>query len=140
MVYVGVIVVIVSRALLATVDPVLAAQKSLDRIGALASMRPGLTLALAAGAFFGLVGVVEIGYAISYALLAILSAVGRGVALSKRQAGLRPGFNSPAPASAACRHKAGITFRRQALSQHLVIQIGMHVGDDGAARLEAVDP
>jgi len=30
---------------------------------------------LAAGAFFGIVGVVEIGYATSYALLAIMSAV-----------------------------------------------------------------
>jgi hypothetical protein len=30
---------------------------------------------LAAGAFFGLVGIVEIGYATSYALLAALSAV-----------------------------------------------------------------
>jgi hypothetical protein len=28
----------------------------------------------------------------------------------------------------------------QALPQHLVVQIGMHVGDDGAARLEAIDP
>ena len=26
------------------------------------------------------------------------------------------------------------------LAQHLVIQIGMHVGDGGAARLETVDP
>ena len=30
--------------------------------------------------------------------------------------------------------------RRQALPQHLVVEIGMHVGDDGAARLEAIDP
>ena len=29
---------------------------------------------------------------------------------------------------------------RQALTQHLVVQIGMHVGNDGAARLEALDP
>jgi hypothetical protein len=28
----------------------------------------------------------------------------------------------------------------QALPQHLVVQIGMHVGDDGALRLEAIDP
>ena len=29
---------------------------------------------------------------------------------------------------------------RQALAQHLVVEIGMHVGDDGALRLEALDP
>jgi len=26
------------------------------------------------------------------------------------------------------------------LAQHPIVQVGMHVGDDGAARLEAVDP
>ena len=74
-VYVGTIIVIVSRALLATVGPVLAAQKSTDRIAALASFATWTDVGLAAGAFFGLVGVVEIGYATSYALLAALSAV-----------------------------------------------------------------
>ena len=74
-VYVGAIVVIVSRALLATVGPVLAAQKSTDRIAALASFATWTDVGLAAGAFFGLIGVVEIGYATSYAMLAILSAV-----------------------------------------------------------------
>src|SRR4051794_25251905 len=29
---------------------------------------------------------------------------------------------------------------RQALPQHLVIEVGMHVGDHGALRLEALDP
>ena len=74
-IYVGTIIVIVSRALLATVGPVLAAQKSTDRIAALASFATWTDVGLAAGAFFGLVGVVEIGYATSYALLAALSAV-----------------------------------------------------------------
>ena len=55
--------------------PVLAAQKSTDRIAALASFATWTDVGLAAGAFFGLVGVVEIGYAPSYALLAVLSAV-----------------------------------------------------------------
>ena len=30
--------------------------------------------------------------------------------------------------------------RRQALPQHLVVEVRMHVGDHGATRLEAVDP
>jgi hypothetical protein len=72
-VYFGTIVVIVSRALLATVGPVLAAQKSMDRIAALASFATWTDVGLAAGAFFGLVGIVEIGYATSYGLLAVLS-------------------------------------------------------------------
>ena len=73
-VYSGTIIVIVSRALLSTVGPVLAAQKSTDRIAALASFATWTDIGLAAGAFFGLVGVLEIGYATSYALLAVLSA------------------------------------------------------------------
>jgi hypothetical protein len=72
-VYVGTLVVIFSRALLATVGPVLAAQRSTDRIAALASFATWTDVGLAAGAFFGLVGVVEIGYTASYALLAVLS-------------------------------------------------------------------
>jgi hypothetical protein len=69
----GTIIVIFSRALLATVGPVLAAEKSTDRIAALASFATWTDVGLAAGAFFGLVGVVEIGYTTTYALLAILS-------------------------------------------------------------------
>lgn len=74
-VYSGTIIVIFSRALLGTVGPVLAAEKSTDRIAALASFATWTDVGLAAGAFFGIVGVVEIGYATSYALLAIMSAV-----------------------------------------------------------------
>jgi hypothetical protein len=73
-VYSGTIIVIFSRALLGTVGPVLAAQKSTDRIAALASFATWTDVGLAAGAFFGLVGIVEIGYPTTYALLAILSA------------------------------------------------------------------
>jgi hypothetical protein len=73
-VYSGTIIVIFSRALLGTVGPVLAAQKSTDRIAALASFATWTDVGLAAGAFFGLVGIVEIGYTTTYALLAILSA------------------------------------------------------------------
>jgi hypothetical protein len=74
-VYSGTIIVILSRALLGTVGPVLAAEKSTDRIAALASFATWTDVGLAAGAFFGLVGIVEIGYTASYALLAVLSAV-----------------------------------------------------------------
>ena len=74
-IYSGTIIVIVSRALLSTVGPVLAAQRSTDRIAALASFATWTDIGLAAGAFFGLVGVLEIGYPTSYALLAVLSAV-----------------------------------------------------------------
>ena len=66
---------IFARGLLGTVGPVLAAQMSKDRIAALASFATWTDVGLAAGAFFGIVGVVEIGYATSYALLAMMSAV-----------------------------------------------------------------
>jgi len=74
-VYSGTIIVIFARGLLGTVGQVLAAEKSTDRIAALASFATWTDVGLAAGAFFGIVGVVEIGYATSYALLAIMSAV-----------------------------------------------------------------
>ena len=74
-VYSGTIIVIFSRGLLGTVGPVLAAEKSTDRIAALASFATWTDVGLAAGAFFGIVGVVEIGYATSYALLAVITAV-----------------------------------------------------------------
>ena len=73
-VYSGTIIVVFSRALLGTVGPVLAAQKSTDRIAALASFATWTDVGLAAGAFFGLVGIVEIGYSTTYALLAVSSA------------------------------------------------------------------
>ena len=72
-VFSGTIIVIFSRALLATAGPVLAAETSTDRIAALASFATWSDVGLAAGAFVGIVGVVEIGYATSYALLAMMS-------------------------------------------------------------------
>jgi hypothetical protein len=68
----GTIIVIFARALLGTAGPILAAERSTDRIAALASYATWTDVGLAAGAFFGIVGVAEIGYASSYALLAIL--------------------------------------------------------------------
>jgi MFS transporter, DHA1 family, inner membrane transport protein len=68
----GTVIVILARALLGTAGPVLAAEKSTDRIAALASYATWTDVGLAAGAFFGIIGIAEIGYASSYALLAVL--------------------------------------------------------------------
>jgi MFS family permease len=68
----GTVIVIVARALIGTAGPVLAAERSTDRIAALASYATWTDVGLAAGAFFGIVGVAEIGFAGSYALLAVL--------------------------------------------------------------------
>jgi len=68
----GTVIVILARAMLGTAGPVLAAEKSTDRIAALASYATWTDVGLAAGAFFGIVGVAEFGYAGSYALLAAL--------------------------------------------------------------------
>jgi MFS family permease len=73
-VYTGTIAVIVSRALLTTVSPVLAAQRSPDRIGALASFATWSDVGLAAGAFLGTVGISAIGLVPTYATLAVLVA------------------------------------------------------------------
>jgi MFS transporter, DHA1 family, inner membrane transport protein len=73
-VYVGTIVVIVARALLTTVSPVLAAQRSPDRIGALASFATWSDVGLAAGAFLGTVGISALGLVPTYATLALLVA------------------------------------------------------------------
>jgi len=68
----GTVIVILARALLGTAGPILAAEKSTDRIAALASYATWTDVGLAAGAFFGIIGIAEIGYASSYALLAVL--------------------------------------------------------------------
>jgi MFS family permease len=73
-VYTGTIIVILSRALLTTVSPVLAAQRSPDRIGALASFATWSDVGLAAGAFLGTVGISALGLVPTYATLAVLVA------------------------------------------------------------------
>jgi MFS transporter, DHA1 family, inner membrane transport protein len=73
-VYTGTITVIVARALLTTVSPVLAAERSPDRIGALASFATWSDVGLAAGAFLGTVGISAIGLVPTYATLAVLVA------------------------------------------------------------------
>jgi hypothetical protein len=71
-IYLGAIIVIFARALLTTVGPVLAAQRSSDRIAALASYATWTDVGLATGAFLGTAGVVNLGYAPTYTLLALL--------------------------------------------------------------------
>jgi MFS family permease len=68
----GAVIVILARAVLGTAGPVLAAERSTDRIAALASYATWTDVGLAAGAFFGIIGIAKIGYASSYALLAVL--------------------------------------------------------------------
>ena len=70
-VYSAAVVIIVARALLATVAPVIAAQQSSDRIGAIAAYATWTDCGLAAGAFLGIVAVASIGYALTYATLAL---------------------------------------------------------------------
>jgi MFS family permease len=69
-VYIGALVIICSRGILSTVGPVLAAEKSTDRIAALASYATWNDVGLAGGAFLGTVGVASLGATPTYALLA----------------------------------------------------------------------
>ena len=61
---------IVARALFAIVSPVIAAQQSTDRIGAIASYATWSDCGLAAGAFIGIMGMEWAGYPATYAMLA----------------------------------------------------------------------
>jgi hypothetical protein len=90
-VYAGTITVIVSRALLTTVSPVLAAQRSPDRIGALASFATWSDVGLAAGAFLGTVGISALGLVPTYATLAVLVA-GMAVFQHFRAAAINPPY------------------------------------------------
>jgi len=69
-VYAGAVVLIVARALFAIVSPVIAAQQSTDRIGAIASYATWSDCGLAAGAFIGIMGMEWAGYPATYAMLA----------------------------------------------------------------------
>ncbi len=72
-VYAGAVVLIVARALFAIVSPVIAAQQSTDRIGAIAAYATWSDCGLAAGAFIGIMGMEWAGYPATYALLAALT-------------------------------------------------------------------
>jgi MFS family permease len=88
-VYAGAVVLIVARALFAIVSPVIAAQQSTDRIGAIAAYATWSDCGLAAGAFIGIMGMEWAGYPATYGLLAAatLAAI---VWFSLRRAALPP--------------------------------------------------
>jgi hypothetical protein len=67
----GALVVMVARALLATAGPVLAAERSTDRIAALATYSTWTDIGLGGGAFLGAVGIAKLGAAPTYSLMAL---------------------------------------------------------------------
>lgn len=72
-VYVGAVVLILARVIFAIVAPVIAAEQSEDRIGAIAAYATWSDVGLAAGAFIGIVGMEWAGYPLTYATLAALT-------------------------------------------------------------------
>jgi MFS family permease len=68
-VYAGSVVLIIGRVVFAIVGPIVAAQQSSDRIGAIAAYATWSDCGLAAGAFIGIMGMEWLGYPITYAVL-----------------------------------------------------------------------
>ena len=69
-VYSGAIVLIFARVVFAIVAPIVAAEQSTDRIGAIAAYATWSDVGLAAGAFIGIVGMEWLGYPFTYTALA----------------------------------------------------------------------
>jgi MFS family permease len=69
-IYTGAIVLMVARAMFAIIGPIVAAQQSTDRIGAIAAYSTWSDCGLAAGAFLGIVGMQWAGVALTYVTLA----------------------------------------------------------------------
>src|SRR5256884_3321170 len=76
-VYSGAVVLILARVIFAIVAPIVAAEQSSDRIGAIAAYATWSDCGLAAGAFIGIMGMELLGYPLTYATLgaATLAAV-----------------------------------------------------------------
>jgi len=72
-VYAGAVVLIVARVVFAIVAPIVAAQQSRDRIGAIAAYATWSDCGLAAGAFIGIMGMELFGYPLTYAALGALT-------------------------------------------------------------------
>jgi MFS family permease len=72
-VYAGAVVLMVARVIFAIVGPIIAAQQSSDRIGAIAAYSTWSDCGLAAGAFMGILAFQRAGYALTYAALAALT-------------------------------------------------------------------
>jgi MFS family permease len=69
-VYSGSVVLILARVVFAIVAPIVAAEQSTDRIGAIAAYATWSDVGLAAGAFIGIMGMELLGYPVTYAALA----------------------------------------------------------------------
>src|ERR1041384_3990741 len=70
-VYSGSVVLIFARVVFAIVAPIVAAEQSTDRIGAIAAYATWSDCGLAAGAFIGIIGMELFGYPVTYAALAV---------------------------------------------------------------------
>jgi MFS family permease len=74
-VYSGSVVLILARVVFAIVGPIVAAEQSTDRIGAIAAYATWSDVGLAAGAFIGIMGMELLGYPVTYAALAAATLV-----------------------------------------------------------------
>ena len=74
-VYSGAVVLILARVVFAIVAPIVAAEQSTDRIGAIAAYATWSDVGLAAGAFIGIMGMEWLGYPVTYAALAAATLV-----------------------------------------------------------------
>src|SRR5438552_2811449 len=72
-VYAGAVVLMLARVLFAIVGPVIAAEQSTDRIGAIAAYATWSDCGLAAGAFLGIMGMEWAGYPATYAMLGAMT-------------------------------------------------------------------
>jgi MFS family permease len=72
-VYSGSIVLIFARVVFAIVAPIVAAEQSTDRIGAIAAYATWSDCGLAAGAFIGIMGMELLGYPMTYAALGAMT-------------------------------------------------------------------
>ena len=72
-VYAGSVVLIFARVVFAIVAPIVAAEQSTDRIGAIAAYATWSDVGLAAGAFIGIMGMELLGYPMTYAALGALT-------------------------------------------------------------------
>lgn len=92
-VYLGAIVLIPARAMFAIVGPVLAAQRSSDRIGAIAAYTTWTDCGLAAGAFAGIVAVEALGSRSTYLFLALITLL--VIIWFRLQKGMKPSASTP---------------------------------------------
>jgi predicted MFS family arabinose efflux permease len=73
-VYSGAVALIIARVIFAIVAPIIAAEQSSDRIGAIAAYATWSDCGLAAGAFIGIMGMEWFGYPLTYGALGAVTA------------------------------------------------------------------